>query len=295
MNATVINQQSLDTHRLQNQKLETGETVSQSSGYTLATGAAEVERLDILNRIYGLKTECLLREVGLSEGMRVVDVGCGSGIITRWIAKQVKEKGSVIGFDASPEQIEQARILTAETGLKNIVYQVADVYAPGLPLNSFDLVFCRLVLMHLTHPVDALHQMKALLKPGGRLVCEEMDLSYMTCDPFSEAFKRLVDLDLALSDHRGQHHRLGSWLFRLFLEVGLSEMKIEFHLPCVKQVENKRLTEISFAQISTALIHDGLTTQAEFDRLFAVFKQLTADPMVLFMTPLMGQVWAINT
>ncbi|UBF28285.1 methyltransferase domain-containing protein [Kovacikia minuta CCNUW1] len=294
MNATVITQQPFDANRFQTQNLTVKEPASNTSGYALAIGAIEVKRLNILNQLYGHETERLLLEAGLDEGMQVVDVGCGTGNITRWLAQQVGDMGSVIGLDASSAQIEQALILTNETGLTNVTFQVGDIYNPGLPLHSFDLVYCRLVLMHLTHPIAALRQLKALLKPGGKLVCEEMDLSFMMDEPESEVFTRMRELNLALSDLRNQHYRLGSYLFQLFPELGLSQITVNFHIPSASQGESKRLIELSLAQLAPAFVQENLITQAEFDQLFGAFKQLSDNPTVLFRMPLMGQVWAIN-
>ncbi len=191
MNTTIPTRQSFDIDRLQDPKTTIEKPSSNASGYALATGAIEVKRLDILNQLYGSETEKWLMEAGLSVGMRVADIGCGSGNITRWLAEQVGETGSVVGLDASSAQIEQALNLTNETNLNNIMFRVGDIYKPGLPPHSFDLVYCRLVLMHLTRPLDGLRQLKALLKPGGRLVCEEMNISYMMCEPDSDVFNRM--------------------------------------------------------------------------------------------------------
>jgi ubiquinone/menaquinone biosynthesis C-methylase UbiE len=294
MNTLAKSQQILDTNRFQAQIITTANLAAHPSGYALATGAIEVKRLDILNQLYGSESERLLWEAGLCKDMQVVDVGCGSGNMTRWLAQQVGATGSVIGVDASADQIEQALLLTNETDLANVTFKLGDIYNPGLPLNSFDLVYCRLVLMHLTHPIEALRQLKALLKPGGKLVCEEMDISAITCEPESAVFARMRELNLAMSDLRRQHYRLGSCLFQLSSELEWSQVHTYFHAPSVSQGESKRLLELSFAQLAPAFIKGNLITQAEFDSLFEAFKRLAADSTVLFRMPLMGQVWAVN-
>lgn len=144
--------------------------------YVLATGGKDVHRLQLLHRVYGPGTEALFRRVGLRDGLRVVEVGCGSGNTACWVAEQVGPHGSVVGIDVSPGQVEQARRQAAERGLRNAEFHVADAYSPRLPEGSFDLAYCRLVLMHLTRPADALAAMRDLVRPGGLVVCEEMDL-----------------------------------------------------------------------------------------------------------------------
>src|SRR5262249_23154899 len=120
--------------------------------YILATGGKDIERLRLLHQVYGPGTEALFRRVGVREGMRVVAVGCGSGNIACWVAEQVGPGGSVVGIDNSPGQIEQARAQAEARGLTNTNFVVADAYSPRLPEGAFDVAYCRLVLMHLTHP-----------------------------------------------------------------------------------------------------------------------------------------------
>ncbi len=264
-----------------------------SQGYILATGADEVKRLQVLNQLYGPGTERLLWQAGLKPGMRVVDIGCGSGNIACWLARQVGAGGSVVGIDVSPAQIEQAQLQAQTAGLNNITFAVGNACNPGWAGNSFDLVYSRLVLMHLTNPLDALQQMQALLKPGGRLVCEEMDLTQWLHCPKSEGLIRMNQLNLALGDRRGQHFRLGSSLYQLFLQLG-TEPEVSFNLPAALRGESKRLIELTFAQFAPILVQEGLATEAEATDLSFAIKQFTDDPTALLGGPLMGQVWAVK-
>src|SRR4051794_34946917 len=76
--------------------------------YVLASGAAAVQRLFVLHKIYAPAGRRLLLEAGLRPGMHVVDMGCGVGAVTRMLAEMVGPNGSVTGVDASEEQIEHA-------------------------------------------------------------------------------------------------------------------------------------------------------------------------------------------
>src|SRR5262245_45788132 len=132
----------------------------ESTRYILATGAREVERLRLLQEAYGPQSQALFRRAGLREGMRVVEFGCGSGNTTCWLATQVGASGSVVGLDNSPAQIEQARLQADTRGLRNVQFIVAEAYTPGLPAASFDMAYCRLVLMHLARPAEGLRAMR---------------------------------------------------------------------------------------------------------------------------------------
>src|SRR5579884_1061642 len=117
---------------------------SSSTAYILATGSQDVERLRLLNQVYGHASHAVLRRAGLAEELRVVEIGCGTGNMTCWIARQVGPGGAVIGLDKNQPQIEQARRQAAERKLTNVTFQQGNAYAPGLPSESFDMAYCRL-------------------------------------------------------------------------------------------------------------------------------------------------------
>src|SRR6516225_11015322 len=139
--------------------------------YVLATAPAADYRLRILHGLYGPGTRRLLLGAGLRRGMRVADVGCGVGMVTTLLAELVGREGHVVGIDVSAAQLAQARERLASGGT-NASFVEASATDTGLPPGSFDLVYCRFLLIHLTEPERALREMRALLKPGGILVCE---------------------------------------------------------------------------------------------------------------------------
>src|SRR6185436_3070252 len=98
--------------------------------YILATGDKEVERLRLLQAVYGPGTETSFGRVGLKAGMRVLEVGCGSGNMACWIGEQVGSTGSVVGIDNSAGQIAIAAQQAKSRGLANVEFKVADAYSP---------------------------------------------------------------------------------------------------------------------------------------------------------------------
>jgi SAM-dependent methyltransferase len=260
--------------------------------YILATGGKDLRRLRLLHRVYGPGTEALFRRVGLRDRLRVVEVGCGSGNTACWVAEQVAPRGSVVAIDVSADQIEQARRQAADRGLRNVEFYVADAYSPRLPDGSFDLAYCRLVLMHLTRPADALAAMRDLVRPGGLVVCEEMDLGVWLCDPPAEAMARFFALNTALGERRGENFSLGASLHRLFRAAGFDRPEVGANFALAVRGEEKRLLGMTFAEFAPELVREGLATQEEADRVAAGLFQLADDETTLFGFPLVAQVWA---
>jgi ubiquinone/menaquinone biosynthesis C-methylase UbiE len=119
----------------------------------------------------------MLLQAGLRPGMRVADLGCGVGMVTNLLAELVGPTGSVVGVDVSAEQIAQARE-SLPAGSSNVTFVEASATDTGLPRETFDLVYCRFLLLHLSEPAQALREMHDLLKPNGILVCEDGDLTH---------------------------------------------------------------------------------------------------------------------
>lgn len=262
--------------------------------YILATGGRDVKRLRLLHEVYGAGTEALFRRVGLRDGLRVAEIGCGSGNTACWVAQQVAPTGSVVAIDVASEQIEQAGQQAQSRNLRNIDFHVADAYSPRLPEGSFDLVYCRLVLMHLTQPATALAAMRALVRPGGHVVSEEMDLNCWLCDPPATAITRFFELNSALGERRGENFSLGASLHRLFREVGFARPEVGANFALALRGEQKRLLGMTFAEFAPELVNEGLASQEEVDRIAADLFTLADDETTLFGFPLVAQVWAVR-
>jgi SAM-dependent methyltransferase len=124
---------------------------------------------EIVTTGLGAHGEAALRLVPPQPGHRVLDIGCGFGDTTRRIAGLVGPAGKAVGVDAAARFIETARDEAAEAGVPNVGFQVADVQTATFE-DGFDLAFSRFGTMFFLSPVAALRNVRAALKPGGRLV-----------------------------------------------------------------------------------------------------------------------------
>ena len=102
----------------------------------------------------------------LRVGMRLIDCGCGPGSITVDLAAAVAP-GEVVGIDIRADALAQGQQLARERGLNNVEFQVADIFRLPFPDGSFDAAWACALLQHLDRPVDALKEIRRVLKPGG--------------------------------------------------------------------------------------------------------------------------------
>ena len=112
----------------------------------------------------------LLELAALRPGERVVDIACGTGLVTVRAAAAVAPNGEVTGTDISASMIEVARAAATASGLQNVSFARMDAEDLRLPDDSFDAALCALGLMYGPDPRGALQEMHRVLMRGRRAV-----------------------------------------------------------------------------------------------------------------------------
>jgi predicted methyltransferase len=119
------------------------------------------------------KPEHVLDVLDVKDGMTVADVGAGSGYFTVRIAKRVGTRGRVLATDLQPEMLDLLRAKVAAAKLTNVVPVLATESDAKLPRRELDLVLMVDVYHELPKPAETLAQVRAALRPGGRLALVE--------------------------------------------------------------------------------------------------------------------------
>ena len=109
----------------------------------------------------------VLLAAGLQQGEHVLDVACGTGIVTRLAAEQVGPKGTVVGLDINPAMLAVARSIRSS----GAAIEWREGNAESLPLEdgSFDAVVSSLGLQFVSDKASAVREMSRVLAPGGRV------------------------------------------------------------------------------------------------------------------------------
>ena len=168
--------------------------------------------------------------LGVAAGERVLDVGCGSGVVTREIARRVGSAGWAVGLDPSPALLAVARELAREAGLADRVeFREGSALRLPFPDAFFDAVVCATVLSHVPNGVTAISELVRVLRPGGRLGVFDFD-SAMTIysHPDRGLTRRIV---AAASDATAVDGWLGRRLPMLFWQAGLTDVRVRGFFP----------------------------------------------------------------
>lgn len=116
--------------------------------------------------IGGPVADDLVETAGLRAGERVLDVACGTGVVTRLAAERVGPTGTVAGLDMTPGMLAVARESTPPG--TSIDWYEASAEAMPLPDDSFDVVLCQMGLQFMSNKPAALREMRRVLRHGGR-------------------------------------------------------------------------------------------------------------------------------
>ena len=140
-----------------------------------------------------------LADITFPPGARVLEVGCGTGVLTRALARWPGIK-AVVGVDTAPSLLDKARELAAD--LPNVAFQEADGRSLPFEAGAFDVVMFDSTLSHVAQPEDALAQAFRVLRPAGWLGVFDGDYATTTValgdhDPLQAC----VDAMLANSVH----------------------------------------------------------------------------------------------
>jgi len=232
----------------------------------------------------------------LTPGLSLLDVGCGPGNITSGLAERL-EGGVVVGIDRSEEVITRAREQYPSTPQRNVSFRVGDVYQLDLPDESFDVVYAHQVLQHLVRPIDALTQMRRVLRPGGLLAVRDADFGGFVWAPRNPLLDRWLDLYHQLTRRNGAEADAGRMLKGWVRAAGFQDLIVTSSTWTYESdaerawwggLWSERLLHSDIAQ---QCLEYGLATTSELEEIAGAFREWGAQPDGVFLV-LHGEVLA---
>lgn len=245
-----------------------GNAVQTDATYTMGRTKEEAERLILQSQLYERVTQRFFREAGIDRGMRVLDIGSGSGDVAFASAELVGSDGEVVGVDVNGEILETARGRAREAGFTNVTFMEGDARTLDLG-GQFDAVTGRLVLMYMADPADALRDLAARLRPGGIVAFQELDFTpYQSlAHPDTPLMDKMMNWVIEVFRCSGAHTEMGLDLYRTFVDAGLPEPVLDWTAPVggLATWSGYEYAASSFRSLLPLIEEYGIATSEEVD------------------------------
>ena len=157
----------------------------------------------------------------LAPGQSLLDVGCGPGNITLDLAARVAP-GPVLGIDAAEDAVAAANEIN--TAPDHVTFAVGDVYALDAPDATYDVVHAHQVLQHLSHPVDALREMRRVTRPGGVVAARDGVYASFAWAPDDPLLVRWNQLYHQITEHNRAEADAGRYLLGWAQQAGFTDV-----------------------------------------------------------------------
>lgn len=191
-----------------------------TASYVLGYSASEHRRLILQSQFIGELTETLFERAGIVEGMNVLDVGCGTGDVSILASAFVGSGGSVLGVDKSSETIAVARRRVEIAGLRNVEFAVDKLEELSL-CGPFDALVGRLILMYMPDPAIILQKLAGLVRPGGLVIFQEMEMCTGRTIPEIPLYHKYCQWIRATFRSAGVETQMASRLYTVYEQAGL--------------------------------------------------------------------------
>jgi len=170
-----------------------------------------------------LKVDYRTLEPILKKGMMVLDVGCGTGSISKDIANIVGDSGKVIGIDNTEKFIESGKETYNDIQNLNLIHSDLFDFETN---EKFDLITSARMLQWLSNPKDALLKMKSLLKPNGRISILDYNHDNLEWNPEPPmSMKEFYKTFLKWRNDAGMNNRIADDLPDLMKEIGMVDIE----------------------------------------------------------------------
>jgi ubiquinone/menaquinone biosynthesis C-methylase UbiE len=251
--------------------------------YAYAGKLEEAIRLEAQAKALEKIIEKELEILDLKPNMKVLDAGCGTGAVTRRMASSLFPE-EACGVDVDPLFIDEAKKSASKEGVKNIRFELGNIDNLKYENGTFDLSYCRLVLMHVSSPVKTIAELKRVTEKGGIVAASDVDDGAMLSFPLAPRFFELWSKFGQWAKARGDDRYIGRQLFSIFSEAGLNSVRI-YPLPMYATQQNpdalKMLVYVPVQiveQDKKVLIKEGVTTAEDWEEAMREIQLAVSHP-----------------
>jgi ubiquinone/menaquinone biosynthesis C-methylase UbiE len=266
--------------------------MAHSDQYFLGHSSVEQRRLQQQAEELAEESAQLFDRIGLAQGSRVVEIGCGPQGCLELLSSRVGPTGSVVGVELSHHAVQLAREFLSERRINNVEVRQGHAADSGLRRESFDLATARLVLVNIPEPEKIVAEMVALVRPGGVVALHEADWIAHVCDPPIPAWDRLRKALDGYSEQKGMDLYIGRRIARMLRNAGLVDVRANPLIHIYGPDHSRRPIFLQFVNnLRDRIVAEGLISQGEFAEAIASLERHLAEPETLVVSHLFIQAW----
>ena len=249
----------------------------------------ETLRLDL--KTDGKTVENQALWAGIKPGMRVADLGFGSGKTTCYLHKLVQPNGNVIGVDIAEDRIKYAKKHYNENGIEYLCRNICD---PLEDLGMFDFIWVRFVLEYYrSKSFDIVKNISRILKPGGILCLIDLDYNCLNHFGFSKRLaSTLYRLMKTLETNADFDPYVGIKLYSYLYDLGYQDIDVNLaphHLIFGELKETDAFNWTKKIEVAIKKLgYEFKEYKGGYEEFFEEFKQFFADPRRFTYTPVIS-------
>lgn len=249
----------------------------------------ECLRLDIKTDYTSLKNQALW--AGLKEGMKVADIGCGSGITSSFLKRIVGGTGHITGIDDSMERILYARENYDREGIEFINLDINNSLDG---LRNFDFIWVRFFLeYHRQNSFEIVKKLTEILKPGGILCLIDLDHNCLNHYGLSSRLENtMIKVSNIVEESGNFDPYVGRKLYSYLYDLGFKDIDVDMKAHHLIFGELSELDEFNWMKkIETAARKSGYDFPDYpdgYDGFLNEFKTFFSDPRRFTYTPIIS-------
>jgi len=249
--------------------------------YKVRETGEELRRLEDQATVMIGKELQVLRGLGLGEGQTVLDVGCGTGILTAAIAEQVADT-VVTGIDNSSVALQRAQAMSSgDAGCWFVRGEAADIPVAS---DSHDFVFARFVVQHLKKPTEAVEEMLRVARPGGVVCLVDVDDGGIILHPEPAGYHEVQRQIEKVKAKVGGNRKMGRRLYSVLQRVEVENPRLMVLPITSAEVGAEMLLHLAFG-FRKRLLLESKTWTREAARFFQDLEELPATAGHFIMVP----------
>ena len=231
------------------------------------------------------------RWAGVAPGMRVADVGCGSGKTTSKLGELAQPGGSALGIDIAEQRINFAR---ENYESKEVAFLHRDARPPMTDLGHFDLVWVRFLLeYHRVNSFDLVRNISDIVKPGGTLCLIDLDYNCLSHYGHSDRMDRALAATMkSLETKANFDPYVGRKLYSFLYDLGYQDIDVEVGAHHQIFGELKHADDFNWTKkVEVGARYSGYDFaefENGFEQFLSEFRTFFADPRRFTYTPIIA-------